>query len=68
MQLKELFVKVTNGKKKLCFSSNLWLVQTSLVETPRKSGKFLVVLLCGISVQESSIQTQFFQINFLLHL
>lgn len=57
MQLKELIVSVTNGKKKLCFSSNVWLVQTSLVETPRKNFKFLVVLLCVISVQESSIQT-----------
>lgn len=36
MQLKELIVSVTNGKKKLCLSFDLWLVQPSLVETPKK--------------------------------
>lgn len=43
-------VSVTNGKKKLCLSSDLWLVQPSLVETPRKTFKFMVVLFCDISV------------------
>lgn len=37
MQLKELIVSETNGKKKLYFCFDLWLVQPSLVETPRKT-------------------------------